>query len=68
MVTLSLGLFLIVFAVLRGNALGGRARRSSASSAGGAVSLAAFAAVELRTADPMLDLRLFRNPRSSARR
>jgi EmrB/QacA subfamily drug resistance transporter len=60
-VTLSLGLFLIVFAVLRGNALGWTSPEVLGLVVGGAVSLAAFAAVELRTADPMLDLRLFRN-------
>jgi EmrB/QacA subfamily drug resistance transporter len=60
-VTLSLGLFLIVFAVLRGNALGWTSPQVLGLVAGGAVSLAAFAAVELRTAHPMLDLRLFRN-------
>ena len=62
MATLSLGLFLIVFAVLRGNALGwtsapvlglvGR-RRGLAGGVRRASSCA--------TADPMLDLRLFRN-------
>src|SRR3954468_16731382 len=60
-VTLSLGLFQIVFAVLRGNALGWTSPEVLGLVVGGAVSLAAFAAVELRTADPMLDLRLFRN-------
>src|SRR3954464_1812552 len=60
-VTLSLGLFLIVFALLRGHALGWTSPEVLGLVVGGALSLAAFAAVELRTADPMLDLRLFRN-------
>jgi EmrB/QacA subfamily drug resistance transporter len=59
--TLSLGLFLIVFAVLRGNALGWTSTPVLALLAAGALALAAFARVELRATDPMLDLRLFRN-------
>ena len=59
--TLSLGLFLIVFAVLRGNALGWTSAPVLGLVAVGAVSLAAFVRVELRAVDPMLDLRLFRN-------
>jgi EmrB/QacA subfamily drug resistance transporter len=60
-VTLSLGLFLIVFAVLRGNDLGWTSPQVLGLVAGGAVSLAAFAGVELRVEHPMLELRLFRN-------
>jgi EmrB/QacA subfamily drug resistance transporter len=59
--TLSLGLFLVVFAVLRGNAMGWTSVPVLGLAGGGLVFLAAFVAVELRTADPMLDLRLFRN-------
>jgi len=59
--TLSTGLFLIVFAVLRGNALGWTSAPVLALTAGGVAFLAAFAVVELRSAAPMLDLRLFRN-------
>jgi predicted MFS family arabinose efflux permease len=59
--TLSLGLFLIVFAVLRGNALGWTSAPVLGLVAVGAVALAAFVRVELRVADPVLDLRLFRN-------
>jgi EmrB/QacA subfamily drug resistance transporter len=59
--TLSLGLFLIVFAVLRGNALGWTSAPVLALVAVGAASLAAFAWIELHAEDPMLDLRLFRN-------
>ena len=46
--TLSLGLFLIVYAVLRGNALGWTSPTVLGLVAVGAFSLAAFAAVELR--------------------
>jgi len=60
-VTLSIGLFLIVFAVLRGNALGWTSTPVVALVAVGAACLALFAAVELRADAPMLDLRLFRN-------
>ena len=60
-VTLSTGLFLIVFAVLRGNALGWTSAPVLGCVAAGLVSLAAFVRVELRHPDPMLDLRLFRN-------
>ena len=59
--TLSAGLFLVVFAVLRGNALGWTSPTVLGLIALGLVFLAAFAAVELRVAAPMLDLRLFRN-------
>jgi EmrB/QacA subfamily drug resistance transporter len=59
--TLSLGLFLIVFAVLRGNALGWTSAPVLALVGAGAVALAAFVLVELRAAAPMLELRLFRN-------
>jgi EmrB/QacA subfamily drug resistance transporter len=60
-VTLSTGLFLIVFAVLRGNALGWTSAPVLGCVAAGLVSLAAFVRVELRHPDPMLDLHLFRN-------
>jgi EmrB/QacA subfamily drug resistance transporter len=59
--TLSAGLFLVVFAVLRGNALGWTSATVLGLVALGLAFLAAFAAVELRVAAPMLDLRLFRN-------
>ena len=59
--TLSTGLFLVVFAVLRGNALGWTSPTVLGLVALGLAFLAAFAAVELRVAAPMLDLRLFRN-------
>jgi EmrB/QacA subfamily drug resistance transporter len=59
--TLSLGLFLIVFAVLRGNALGWTSAPVLGLVAAGVAALAAFVGVELRVRHPMLDLRLFRN-------
>jgi EmrB/QacA subfamily drug resistance transporter len=59
--TLSIGLFLVVFAVLRGNALGWTSATVLGLAAGGLGCLGAFAAVEMRVATPMLDLRLFRN-------
>jgi EmrB/QacA subfamily drug resistance transporter len=59
--TLSAGLFLVVFAVLRGNALGWTSGPVLVLAAGGVACLAAFAVVELRATAPMLDLRLFRN-------
>jgi len=60
-VVLSAGLFAVVFAVLRGNALGWGSTAIVALLAAGAALLAAFVAVERSVAHPMLDLRLFRN-------
>ena len=62
LVTLTGGLFLLVFALLRGNELGWSSAAIVASFAGAAALLAAFVAVEARVAEPMLPLRLFRNP------
>jgi predicted MFS family arabinose efflux permease len=59
--TLSAGLFLVVFAVLRGNALGWTSATVLGLLALGLAFLAAFAVLELRSDAPMLDLRLFRN-------
>lgn len=59
--TLSVGLFLIVFAVLRGNALGWTSPAVLGLVGLGLLGLAAFVWVELHVADPMLELRLFRN-------
>ena len=58
---LSLGLFAIVFAILRGNALGWGSPTVVGCLVAGAVLLAVFVVVEHRTARPMLDLGLFRN-------
>jgi EmrB/QacA subfamily drug resistance transporter len=60
--TLSAGLFLGVFALSRGNAVGWSDGVILASIAGAAVLLAAFVAVERRERHPMLDLGLFATP------
>ena len=60
--TFSSALFLLVFGALRGNGEGWSSPEIVASLAGGAALLAAFAAIELRSRSPLLDLRLFRVP------
>jgi EmrB/QacA subfamily drug resistance transporter len=60
--TLSLGLFLGVFAMTRGDVLGWGSWLILASAAGAALLLAAFVAVERRERQPMLDLGLFAIP------
>ncbi len=62
LVTFSSALFLLIFGVLRGNGEGWSSPEIVASLAGGAALLAAFAAIELRSRSPLLDLRLFRVP------
>ncbi len=62
LVTFSSALFLLIFGVLRGNGEGWSSPEIVASLAGGGALLAAFAAIELRSKSPMLDLRLFRVP------
>jgi EmrB/QacA subfamily drug resistance transporter len=62
LVTLTGGLFLLVFALLRGNEEGWASAPILASFAGAAALLCAFVAVEARVAQPMLPLRFFRNP------
>jgi EmrB/QacA subfamily drug resistance transporter len=62
LVTLTGGLFLLVFALLRGNEDGWASATIIASFGGAVVLLCAFVAVEARVAQPMLPLRLFRNP------
>ena len=57
---------LLVFTIIEAPAYGWAAGRSLAGFAGSAVLLAAFIARERRAAHPMLDVRLFRNPRFSA--
>ena len=59
--TLSAGLFLGVFAVLRANALGWTSATVLGCLAGGALLVLAFVIVERMTARPMLELSLFRN-------
>jgi EmrB/QacA subfamily drug resistance transporter len=60
--TLSLGLFLGVFALTRGDVLGWGSWPILASAAGAALLLAAFVVVERREREPMLDLGLFAIP------
>ncbi len=62
LVTLTGGLFLLVFALLRGNEAGWGSTTILASFGGAAALLCAFVAVEARVAHPMLPLRFFRNP------
>ncbi len=59
--TLSAGLFLAIFAVLRGNEVGWTSTTVLGCGAVAAVLLGAFLLVERATARPMLDLGLFRN-------
>jgi EmrB/QacA subfamily drug resistance transporter len=61
-ITLTGGLSLLVFALLRGNEEGWGSATILASFGGAAVLLGAFVAVEARVARPMLPLHLFRNP------
>jgi EmrB/QacA subfamily drug resistance transporter len=60
--TFSLSLFLLVFALLRGNADGWGSTEILACLIGSAVLMAAFIAIERRRPQPMFDLGLFRNP------
>ncbi len=56
------GLFLLIFALVRGNAEGWGSALITGLLIGGAVLLAAFVAIEARSTHPMLDLALFRKP------
>jgi EmrB/QacA subfamily drug resistance transporter len=60
-VTLTGGLFLLVLALLRGEADGWTSAPILAEAAGAIVLLGAFVAIETRVAEPMLPLRYFRN-------
>jgi EmrB/QacA subfamily drug resistance transporter len=62
LVTFSAGLFLLVFALVRGNAEGWGSPLIVCFLVGAAVLLCAFVLVELRQGRPMLDLTLFRKP------
>jgi EmrB/QacA subfamily drug resistance transporter len=61
LVTFAGSLFLLVFALLRGNDKGWSSTLIVSMLVGAAVLMAAFVAVELRQARPMFDLSLFRN-------
>jgi len=60
--TSGIGLFALTYALIEANAHGWGSTRIVAAFTLAAVSLAAFALLELRQRRPMLDLRLYRNP------
>jgi EmrB/QacA subfamily drug resistance transporter len=60
--TLASGLFLLVLGLLRGNEDGWTSTPIVAELSGAAALLVAFVLIERRVAEPMLPLRLFRNP------
>lgn len=62
LVCFSGSLFLIVYALLRGNAVGWASGQIVTSLAAGLVLLAVFVVVEVRQERPMLDVSLFRQP------
>jgi EmrB/QacA subfamily drug resistance transporter len=62
LVTFSGGLFLLVFALVRGNTEGWGSAQIVGFLAGSVVLLALFVVVELKQERPMLDLSLFRKP------
>jgi EmrB/QacA subfamily drug resistance transporter len=62
LLTLTAGLFALVLGLLRGNDWGWSSARVVGLFATAAVLLGAFAAIELRRDEPMLDFRLFRVP------
>ena len=62
LVFFSSALFLIVFALLRGNNEGWTSGQTLATLIGGVVLLATFLVLEMRQARPMLDVSLFRRP------
>lgn len=62
LVSFSAALFLIVFGILRGNALGWTSAVILGALIGGAAMLAVFVVIEARQERPMLDIGLFRRP------
>ena len=58
----SLGLFLLIFGLIRGNPEGWGSGLIVVSLSGAALLLLAFVAIEARSSHPMLDLSLFRKP------
>ena len=61
-VSFSVSLFLLVFALVRGNAVGWHSTQIVGMLTGAVVSMAVFIVAELRGRQPMLDLSLFRRP------
>ncbi|HEX4244162.1 MAG TPA: MFS transporter, partial [Acidimicrobiales bacterium] len=61
-ITFSASLFMLVFALVRGNAAGWGSPQIVGLLAGAAILMAVFIAAELLQRDPMLDLSLFRRP------
>src|SRR5829696_181419 len=62
LLSFSLGLFLLIFGLIRGNSEGWGSTQIVASLAGAGVLLVLFVAIEARSSHPMLDLDLFRKP------
>jgi EmrB/QacA subfamily drug resistance transporter len=62
LITFSTSLFLLIFGLIRGNPEGWGSSLILACLIGAAVLMAAFIAIERRSAHPMLDLSLFRKP------
>jgi EmrB/QacA subfamily drug resistance transporter len=62
LVTFTLGMFLVIFATIRGNENGWTSVTTLGCYAGSVLSFTAFALIELRRKFPMFDLRLFKNP------
>lgn len=62
LLTFSVGLFLLIFGLIRGNPEGWGSATIVASLGGAVLFLLAFLAIEARSAHPMLDLTLFRKP------
>jgi EmrB/QacA subfamily drug resistance transporter len=60
--TFSASLFLLVFALVRGNAEGWSSFQITGSLAGAVLLMLAFLAIQLRSSHPMLELALFRKP------
>ncbi len=62
LITFSSALFLLIFGLIRGNPEGWGSPQILACLIGSALLLAAFVAIQVRSAHPMLDLSLFRRP------
>src|SRR6476659_93443 len=62
LISFSLGLFLLIFGLIRGNPEGWGSTQIVASLVGAGVLLVLFVVVEARSTHPMLDLDLFRKP------